>query len=227
MEQSPSNTTNNPKVKSKPKGKKGQKAKLKITKEERRAKYTALARARRDKHMNKQRDKNLICYKCRKRGHSAENCAEAENNGHDNIDNNKQKGQGTICYKCGSTEHRIQICPKIKKYLKSGQTKVDFSKVGELPFASCYVCQKMGHLASSCPQSRNGVFPMGGSCRECGSVDHFAANCPNKTKGDQSNDDDNDSNSVTIDQFLDETDKPGKKENNISSAKKKRKVVNF
>mmetsp|Transcript_29382 Transcript_29382/g.60955 ORF Transcript_29382/g.60955 Transcript_29382/m.60955 type:complete len:301 (+) Transcript_29382:444-1346(+) len=149
-----------------------------------------------------------------------------------NNDNNKQmkqkqKGQGSICYKCGSTEHRIQICPKIKKYLKTGQTKVDFSKVGELPFASCYVCQKMGHLASSCPESRNGVFPMGGSCRECGSVDHFAANCPNKEKGDQSNDDESDSNSVTIDQFLDETDKPGRKEDYIKSEKKKRRVVNF
>lgn len=176
MEQSSANITNNSKPKSKPKGKKGRKVKPKITKEERRAKYTALARARRDKHMNKQRDKNLICYKCRKKGHSAENCVEVENNDNNNNHNKtqmkqKQKGQGSICYKCGSTEHRIQICPKIKKYLKTGQTKVDFSKVGELPFASCYVCQKMGHLASSCPESRNGVFPMGGSCRECGSVD--------------------------------------------------------
>mmetsp|Transcript_29381 Transcript_29381/g.60954 ORF Transcript_29381/g.60954 Transcript_29381/m.60954 type:complete len:287 (+) Transcript_29381:191-1051(+) len=89
MEQSPANTTNNPKPKSKPKGKKGRKIKPKITKEERRAKYTALARARRDKHMDKQRDKNLICYKCRKRGHSAENCVEVENNDNNNNDNNK------------------------------------------------------------------------------------------------------------------------------------------
>ncbi|EED96511.1 predicted protein, partial [Thalassiosira pseudonana CCMP1335] len=132
--------------------------------EERRAKYTQIARDRREKNMTRARDKYLICYRCRKQGHSAESSGQ-------------KKKQGLICYKCGSTEHRIQQCAKIKSFIKPGQKKIDFGKIGVLPFASCYVCNKSGHLSSYCPDSKNGVFPKGGTCNECGEPGHFAADC--------------------------------------------------
>ena len=48
--------------------------KPKITKEERRLKYTAKARDRREAAQARSRDRDLTCYRCRKSGHSAENC---------------------------------------------------------------------------------------------------------------------------------------------------------
>lgn len=211
------------------------KTKPKITKEERRAKYTKIARDRRNANMARARDRHLVCYRCRKTGHSAENCRAAAAPGQgegeagcnsNNMPPAKKRG-GIICYKCGSIEHRIQACPKIKKYIKKGE-RIDFGKLGELPFANCYVCNKSGHLSSHCPQSTKGVYPQGGSCRECGSIYHYAKDCPNKSRGDNGNDDDASnasSNSVTIDQYLEEpVDKDQKTE---PSPKKKRKVVNF
>ena len=52
----------------------GRPNKPKMTKEERRAKYTAKAHARRDAAMARSRDRDLTCYRCRKTGHSSENC---------------------------------------------------------------------------------------------------------------------------------------------------------
>ena len=199
--------------KQKPKRHKG-KTKPKMTKEERRAKYTAIAHDRRDKRMQRAREKDITCYRCRKKGHSAENCTASG-------DVRTKKG-GMICYKCGSTEHRIQMCVKIKPYLKGKDTKLDFGKLGELPFANCFVCNESGHLSSYCPQNKKGgIFPDGGVCRECGEAGHFAKDCPKKS-GKDDDDGSVSSNSVTIEQYLeDEEDKEVKK------APKKKKVVKF
>mmetsp|Transcript_10419 Transcript_10419/g.16894 ORF Transcript_10419/g.16894 Transcript_10419/m.16894 type:complete len:228 (-) Transcript_10419:35-718(-) len=200
--------------------------KPKMTKEERRMKYTALARNRREAHMARKRDKNLICYRCRKTGHSAQNCKEFSDDERNAMQLRKKQG-GNICYKCGSTEHRIQMCPKIKSFLQRGK-KLDFGKLGDLPYANCYVCNNSGHLASHCPESKKGVYPQGGSCRVCGSVDHYAAECPEMKKGKNKLNDDDDasdasSKSVTIDQYLDEPAVCKKVEKKV----KKRKIVNF
>lgn len=210
-----------------------QKPKPKITKAERREKYTAIARGRREAYVTKSRDKDLVCYRCRKSGHSAENCKEVPANadggeGKAAMPASKKLG-GNICYKCGSTDHRIQICPKIKPFLKPGRNKekLDFGKLGDLPYANCYVCSKSGHLASHCPENTKGVYPQGGSCRECGSVDHFGWDCPTKKKGFKNRDDDDASNasdkSVTIDQYLEEPAVCVK----VKKSTKKKKVVNF
>ena len=166
-------------------------------------------------------------------GNNAAGEEESNNAKRKRLKQQHKKVPGSICYKCGSTDHRIQICPKIKKYITPGQTKIDFGKIGNLPYANCYVCNKSGHLASFCPESKNGVFPLGGSCRECGSVDHFAADCPTKKKendGGGGSEDGEDSNSVTIEQYLEdpvEGDGAKEKDARKQSAKKKRKVVNF
>lgn len=229
--------------------KKGRGPKPKITKEERRVKYTEKAHARRDANMARLRDKDLICYRCRKTGHSAENCKADSTAGSATdivVDANvcinkmqssavmagkKRKGIGNICYKCGSIEHRIQLCPKIKSFLKVAKkgSRIDFGKLGELPYADCYLCNISGHLSSYCPENKKGLYPLGGSCRECGSVDHLAIDCP-KTKEDDVNGDDDrsvtSSNSVTIDRYLEDTDDTSE-EKSATTNKKKRKVVTF
>ena len=43
------------------KGRKGPKPKM--TKDERREKYTVIARKQREKHITRKRDKNLVCYR--------------------------------------------------------------------------------------------------------------------------------------------------------------------
>ena len=223
--------------------------KPKMTKEERRAKYTAIAHNRRDANIARARDKHIMCYRCRKTGHSAENCKNVaateksdcsegrEGKGEKfSQPNKKQRGSGgNICYKCGSTEHRIQACPKIKPFLPPGgkNAKIDFGKIGDLPYANCYVCNKSGHLAGHCPASNKGLYPQGGSCRECGSVYHFVADCPEKDKtkrtkngkGDDDASNASSSDSVVIDQFLE--DEQPRVEDNVEKKTKKRKVVQF
>ena len=201
--------------KQRPKKHKG-KPKPKMTKEERREKYTAIARDRRDKRVDRNRDKDIICYRCRKKGHSADKCTSAEGG-----DVNKKKG-GNICYKCGSTEHRLQQCAKIKPYLKgqSNTPKIDFGKLGELPFAKCYVCNESGHLSGYCPKG-NGILPDGGTCRVCGEGGHIAKNCPKNKKDDDSVASEK---SVTIEQYLEDEDSD---KDVASTLKKKKKVVSF
>lgn len=211
---------------SKPKTKKHKnKTKPKITKEERRAKYTAIARDRREKLINRHRQKDIICYKCRKKGHSADNCtADAISNNTVSNTTQKHKG-GVICYKCGSTEHRIQQCVKIQPFLKgNNSTKIDFTKIGELPYANCYICNESGHLSSGCPKNtKGGVFPDGGVCRECGEAGHFAKDCMNKKKK-KSDDGSVSENSVTIEQYLEDDDG---EEKAVKKTPKKKMVVNF
>lgn len=51
---------------------------------------------------------------------------------------------------------------------------------GELPYATCFLCGKLGHLASKCEQSTTGIYPKGGGCHECGSPYHLVKNCPTR-----------------------------------------------
>jgi len=149
--------------------------KPKMTKEERRTKYTAIAREHKAKKYQQQRDSQLTCYNCRQRGHSVNNCPQNANNNNKNGRNGNGSSstapQQRICYKCGSTEHALHNCPIRQK-----------SADDALPFATCFVCKVIGHLSSQCPSNDKGVYVNGGACKHCGSVRHLAPQCPEKQK---------------------------------------------
>lgn len=132
-------------------------SKPKLTKEERRAKYTQIARDRQAKKRSLQNNAKLTCFHCRQKGHALADCP--------------QRSTVNICFKCGSAEHALAICPVLK-----GRNWRDV----ELPFATCFVCKEKGHLAFNCPQNNNGIYINGGCCRYCGSKYHVANACPDK-----------------------------------------------
>lgn len=133
-----------------------------MTKEERREKYTAIARQRRDAKHEREKSRRVTCFKCRQHGHAASSCPSSSEKEH------------LLCYKCGSTEHTLSKCPKVRK----GQRVVEM----KLPFATCFVCHQKGHLASQCEQNERGVYVNGGSCRICGSTRHLSTDCPENRK---------------------------------------------
>lgn len=110
----------------------------------------------------REKKESLICYNCRQSGHDLSNCPKNENGP-------KKAGAGCgekICYKCGSISHTLRQCQSKGR-----------SKGADLPFASCFICNKVGHLAIRCPQNDHGLYPNGGSCHFCGSIRHLASNC--------------------------------------------------
>ena len=182
------------------------KTKPKMTKEERRAKYTEIARKRRQKQLGIRfgGKKQTVCYLCRKPGHTVSNCP---SKGNDSME------PQTLCYKCGSTEHALSRCPK----RNSGQHD-------NLPFATCFLCKQKGHLISSCPQNKSGIYVNGGSCRVCGSIKHLASSCPERKRKETGTVEDKGDSS--IEKLLEDQHKLPKK-NSKQIGDKKRRVVKF
>jgi zinc finger CCHC domain-containing protein 9 len=173
-------------------------SKPKITKDERRAKYTQIAKDRREKQSKRQWSKDLVCFKCREKGHTSSDCSKA----------------GVLCYKCGSTEHSLRDCSEYRRGDKN------------MPFASCYFCDKKGHLASACPDNSKGLYVDGGGCRQCGSTRHISFECPENKKAKAPKEDVPEEN---FDDLLEGNgDSVGKaKAEEPEPTKKKRKVVTF
>ena len=154
--------------------------KPKMTKEERRAKYTDIARKRRQKQQGFRRQQQggggrfgnhntpSVCYACRQPGHTIANCPTK-------AQEQESSNSAVLCYKCGSTEHALKDCPK-----RGGGGNNNNNNNNDLPFATCFLCQEKGHLASSCPTNSHGIYVNGGSCKHCGSQQHLATNCPEK-----------------------------------------------
>jgi zinc finger CCHC domain-containing protein 9 len=152
--------------------------KPKLTKLERRAKYTAIARDRRQ-------DKRFVhttCFHCRKKGHTIQNCPQKKQ------ENGEEMGGGStpcapapigttrrICFRCGARDHSLADCSVA---VEQGASE------SLLPFATCFVCQATGHLASACPANDHGIFVNGGACRICQSTQHRAKMCPQRRIGD-------------------------------------------
>jgi len=107
-------------------------------------------------HRIDERDAKRVCFRCRKPGHSVNECEEMK----------KDNEHGTgICYKCGSTEHSVHKC-KVK------------TEPGHYPFAKCFICNEVGHITKQCPDNPRGLYPNGGACKNCSSVEHYARDCP-------------------------------------------------
>ncbi|CAM9615230.1 unnamed protein product [Pylaiella littoralis] len=135
--------------------------KPKMTKEERRAKYTQKAYEARDKQNQLGPGANKTrCLGCRTWGHIVANCPEA-------------KTATGICFNCGSSKHALRVCPKPKQ------------RDGSLPHATCFVCKGKGHISAHCKQNANGIYPKGGFCKGCGSKHHLSWDCPDSTKVDR------------------------------------------
>ena len=121
------------------------------------------------------RHAHMTCFACRQVGHSAKDCPTIR------PDANRERPTTTtsrtntettavavvgICYRCGSRKHNLARCRQPAHPDKP------------LPYASCFVCSRSGHLASSCPQNNGkGVYPNGGSCKLCGETTHLARDC--------------------------------------------------
>ena len=143
------------------KSKKGQAPKPKMTKEERRAKYTQIHRDRQRVKDQKRRHSNVTCFQCRQKGHAVADCPMTASK------------PESICYKCGSTEHSLHQCSK-----RNGPSDKD------LPFATCFVCKGSGHLSSQCPENEQGLYVNGGCCKHCGSKQHLGKECPTRKSKD-------------------------------------------
>lgn len=85
------------------------------------------------------REHKRVCFKCRKPGHTINQCPDMEKD---------QEQAAGICYKCGSTEHSINQC-KVRL------------EPGVFPYAKCFICHEMGHLTKQCPDNPKGLYPNG------------------------------------------------------------------
>ncbi|CAM9779384.1 unnamed protein product, partial [Chrysoparadoxa australica] len=149
-------------------GSKQGKVRVKMTKEQRREKYTKKAKEQREKAAEKRRlalgyqgtrhtardASKLYCLFCRGKGHLVADCKKKEGG--------EEQGETCLCFRCGSKEHRLKDCKKRSK---------DQSR---LPFATCFICSAKGHLASQCQENENGIYPKGGCCKLCSSKKHLA-----------------------------------------------------
>ena len=50
----------------------------------------------------------------------------------------------------------------------------DVSVSGQMPFASCYVCGKQGHISKACPDNPRGLYPFGENSFLSLKTDHFS-----------------------------------------------------
>ena len=200
--------------------------KPKMTKDERRAKYTNLAKERRQRQFNQKKHSNTICYNCRKKGHAVSECplnGNGNGNGNDNGNGNgdtagtctiissgattsTSAGYNNICYKCGQNDHSLKACPKLtreeKQSARKNGGKLNYHTM-KLPFATCFICKQKGHLSSQCDKNKHGIYVNdrggGGGCKFCGKFDHLFAYCPTKNseKNSNHNSENNNSNSYS------------------------------
>jgi zinc finger CCHC domain-containing protein 9 len=191
----------------------------KLTKAERKEKYTKKARERRDKANKRKHNTHKICFNCRQRGHTVTECPQSKNAGGEK--------KTSICYKCGAKDHPLKNCKLLttheKELMNSKGGRINYTAI-ELPFAECYVCKKTGHLSSQCEQNENGLYVKGGGCKQCGSKKHLYQFCPELQKEEEVEKSEDDI-VTNVDEFLE--DESPVEEGLTNSVKKRQKVVNF
>ena len=114
------------------------------------------------------READKECFVCRQMGHLSQDCPKNPK-GHTTVG-------GKICYRCGRIDHSLKECKKAPQKRPQKRKREDSISDSDtetpeqefLPYAKCYVCQKAGHLAGTCPENDRGIYPDGGGCKLCG-----------------------------------------------------------
>mmetsp|Transcript_9366 Transcript_9366/g.17625 ORF Transcript_9366/g.17625 Transcript_9366/m.17625 type:complete len:205 (+) Transcript_9366:347-961(+) len=197
-------------------------AKQKLTKAERKEKYTKQARDRREKSTNRKHNASKICFNCRQKGHTVADCPQSK------IDGEKKN---LVCYKCGLSDHALKDCKRLTKEEKDLMTKggrINYTAM-ELPFATCFICKETGHLSSQCDKNENGLYVKGGCCKHCGSKKHLYKFCP-ELEEDKEKIHDEDS-VGDVEEFLEDENSTSHDTLRIgatdTTTKKRKKVINF
>ena len=147
---------------------KEKKAMPRLSKDDRRTKFTNSLALEKDKEREQEAANFTICLGCRKRGHFLKDCPKVNKN--PLADNTSD-----ICFNCGFSGHALRHCSKPRH------------KDGSLPFASCFICNKKGHISKDCPENANGLYPNGGCCHICLQKTHLVRDCPERTEEDKLN----------------------------------------
>merc|ERR1711976_990626 len=69
--------------------------------------------------MNKIKMKNVVCFKCRGKGHHASECPYENEERKVKETNTSTNTSSTFCYNCGQTDHNVHGCPKKSRLRKS------------------------------------------------------------------------------------------------------------
>ena len=136
----------------------------KLTKEERKRKYTTDIINEREA----KKSKYLECLGCRKKGHMLKDCPEATT-----PTTTEKATLSGHCFNCGSHDHALRNCP----HPYDGK---------ELKYAKCFICGDIGHISKMCPENGNGLYPKGGCCHICLQKTHLVKDCPEKGKDENS-----------------------------------------
>lgn len=147
---------------------KEKKALPKISKDERRQKFLNVLVEQKEQEREKDAANFTTCLGCRKRGHFLKDCPK---NGQ--VANDEPVVD--ICFNCGETGHALRHCGKPRR------------RDGNLPFASCFICKRKGHISKDCPENPNGLYPKGGCCHICLQKTHLVRDCPERTEEDRLN----------------------------------------
>ena len=147
---------------------KEKKALPKLSKDERRQKFLNLELQKKEEEREKESANFTICLGCRKRGHFLKDCPKANPSIKDS-----DEPVVDICFNCGESGHALRHCTKPRK------------RDGSLPFASCFICKRKGHISKDCPENPNGLYPKGGCCHICLQKTHLVRDCPERTEEDR------------------------------------------
>jgi hypothetical protein len=147
---------------------KEKKALPKISKDDRRQKFLNVLLEQKEQEREKDAANFTTCLGCRKRGHFLKDCPK-------NLQTATDEPVVDICFNCGEGGHALRHCSKPRR------------RDGSLPFASCFICKKKGHISKDCPENPNGLYPKGGCCHICLQKTHLVRDCPERTEEDRIN----------------------------------------
>ena len=141
----------------------------KLSKEERRHKFIGSLVEKKELERQKDAANFTTCLGCRKRGHFLKDCPRVVLP----IAQATDEPVVNICFNCGETGHALRHCSKSRR------------KDGVLPYATCFICKRKGHISKDCDENPNGLYPKGGCCHICLQKTHLVRDCPERTEEDK------------------------------------------